>query len=155
MTVLLLTACSSKIANEIVEYNNEFLIKDYYDETLVAVDLWDELEEVYLDDAYEEKAIYFEHELIPHGEKIVNLLKDVEIDSDELQDVHHILVAVEEARLEAYKKELAFLQTNEEDSDLEDEMYDLYAKSHELNDEFIEKYDELSDKYDVEEVEED
>lgn len=102
-----------------------------------------------------EKAIFFEHELIPHGEKIVKLLKDVDIDSDELREVHHILVAIEETRLEAYKKELDFLQTEEEDFDLEDEMYNLYVKSHELNDEFIEKNDDLSDKYDVEEVGED
>lgn len=153
LSVLLLAGCNAAITDEIVDYNNDFLITDYLAETETIMELFEELDEVYLEDAYEERAIFFEHELIPQAEEMVDLLKNKEIEADELQDVHNILVESEEAQLASFEKELLFLQGDGVDEDLAEEFYDLDYESYQLNEQFIEAYEELFERFNVEKEE--
>jgi len=153
MSVLLLAGCNTATTDEIVDYNNEFFITDYLAETETMIDLWDELEAVYLEDAYEERAIFYEHELVPQAEKIVDLVKNKKIEAEELQEVHNLLVQSEEAQLASFEKELLYLQGDAEDEALAEEFYDLDDESYELHNEFIEAYEELFERFNVEKEE--
>jgi len=154
ISVLLLAGCSSATADEIVDYNNEFLITDYSDETNTFLELWGEYEEIYAEESYEETATYFENELIPQAEKMLDLVKNKKIEAEELQEVHNLLIQSEEKQLESFEKEVMFLQDGATDEALDEEIFELDEESYDLYEQFVEEFEELVDKYDIEEEEE-
>lgn len=152
LLVLGLAACSGT-ADAIVDYNNDFIIKDFREENERFIELLDEYDEVALEGDLEDQILYSESEIIPHAKKLVAMVRDRELGDDVLQDAHDHLIEYNELRLQAFEAELEYLMGDEEDEDLLDKAFDLIDDSVDALVKFEEEFDALVDEYDLEEEE--
>ncbi|SDY08336.1 hypothetical protein SAMN05421736_101322 [Evansella caseinilytica] len=152
LLAILATACNS-VTKELVDYWNEHYIVHYADPMEEFFNDVNEFANAELMDEESEMAAV--HALQKQHEDIIAALKDIEIKNEETQEVHDMLLSLNEHRtkgLTSLEEAMTALFADDWDTYIErwTEFEDSFIKADEEEEKYLERWEELDEEFNIE-----
>ncbi|QQK77646.1 hypothetical protein HUG15_20020 [Salicibibacter cibarius] len=153
--MVLLSACTSPVADELITYQNEEIAVTY-------VNLMEEAEEVFVAyeqmagmENFEEAEVYMEEEVLPVSEELQAFLSNIELEQEEVQAVNQTLIEAHDTLHEALEMDYESFQLingGQVDQGLEMayQSQGVFEEAEQLLMDFEEERDTLMEEHDVE-----